>query len=118
MLLNGDNGSNYGYFLAYGFGTTMSVASATNQSSALIFNAIASINATLDSKITIHAKSGVSRSINSQLVRNNGAETQDLLGLRSAIWSNTANNLTNISFTCDRANGIGVGTMISISTLR
>lgn len=113
LRINNDTGSNYGY--QYLQGASTSPAAGRNVETGINLGwASALSNITMQS-VLIHAKSGYVRTV---LVESNddigGTTINDVL-IRGASWNNTADEITSLVVLADQANGLGIGTEITLS---
>ena len=110
---NNDGGANYG------FCTTWTVNGASGGSENPAFNSlwIGRADAVGDSSQgwgTLYAKSGEDRVFVGQFSANQTNADMERLYNAACVWNNSAANITSLVFTCDIANGIGIGSIIEI----
>lgn len=115
---NGDGQANYGRRFIQYYDSTFTQGNATNLTGVFCGYSRVATGRTAFTKTECYVKSGKSRIFISEASRNIDGKTSSNFMLETLAWGNTADNITKFTFTADQANGIGVGTMISISTLR
>ena len=118
MTFNGDTDANYGRRYLFYTGSSFSQHTTSANTSLTVGYASTASGRTSYFKTEGYVKSGKSRIFHSRFARNIDGKTINEFMLEISSWGNTADNITKFTFTADKANGIGVGTMISISTLR
>lgn len=118
VRLNNDSGNNYGHQYLGGINTT--VATSRNTATTKFYSGYAdALNQISMFEQNIYAKSGYIRTaITKQMPRSVSGTTCASLYMFGHSWNNTADNITSIVVIADKANGIGIGSVIELYAKR
>lgn len=111
--LNNDGAANYGYRGIYSQSTTVADTATTAETMGMFLCQPSSGNISF-SVSKLHAKSGAVRLMKTVIADDISATTVTTLYNYGQVWSDTSNNLTNITFDCPSGTFIAVGTRVII----
>ncbi len=109
---NNDAGTNYGWQMFYGAGSTPTAASYVDNLGLFIGNSSSAGNLSTG-RFTLYAKSGYPRTYIGEWVRTNGGAAV-YAGTAGGVWNNSADNITSLTIYPNITDGIGVGSHIEV----
>ena len=112
VKLNNDGAANYGVQNLYGTSTSTG-AGRTNPGNMVISHNTALGHITQSSMI-IQAKSGYVRTAINEIAYDIATTAVDLIGLYGFSWNNTSDEITSLVVLADQANGLGIGSQITL----
>jgi len=112
LTFNTDTGANYGYQYINGVNTTTSAT--RSAASGMVVGSNDAINKLSLSEMKIHAKSGYLRTAINEHSRSIATTTVTSIHEVGYVWNNTTDNITQMVITSDGANGLGIGTQLTL----
>lgn len=117
IALNGDTTSgNYGYQRFTNYDTT--IAASRSTFGGIYIGYISVANTEGHFRVIIDAKSGYQRMAIIESLRLDTATTIGIHEFNAHTWTNTADNITSMVLSCDKAGGIGIGSQITLWQLQ
>jgi hypothetical protein len=111
---NNDTGSNYGSQNLAGENSTVSASRDSGALTSWFFGYGSALNNLNQSEMLISAKSGYVRTAINEHTDSIVTTTVGRMYLRGQSWNNTADEITSLVVLANQANGLGVGTQITL----